>query len=137
MAITEAPSARRTRMTHRGARAVRHVVQDNESTDEAGHASSVSRWAPEREDPIPLRAPTVPLLIPRTRPDAAQSPANGFLRCPPLITLQERNLALRPRMSITAPEIEEMAGEGFEPSKAEPRGLQPRPFDRSGTPPRA
>src|SRR5277367_1219045 len=30
-----------------------------------------------------------------------------------------------------------MAGEGFEPSKAEPRGLQPRPFDRSGTPPRA
>src|SRR6185437_4784890 len=30
-----------------------------------------------------------------------------------------------------------MAGEGFEPSKAEPRGLQPRPFDRSGTPPPA
>ena len=30
-----------------------------------------------------------------------------------------------------------MAGEGFEPSKAEPRGLQPRPFDRSGIPPSA
>jgi hypothetical protein len=28
-----------------------------------------------------------------------------------------------------------MAGEGFEPSKAEPHGLQPRPFDRSGIPP--
>jgi hypothetical protein len=28
-----------------------------------------------------------------------------------------------------------MAGEGFEPSKHEARGLQPRPFDRSGTPP--
>src|SRR4051794_37376118 len=28
-----------------------------------------------------------------------------------------------------------MAGAGFEPAKAEPHGLQPRPFDRSGTPP--
>jgi hypothetical protein len=26
-------------------------------------------------------------------------------------------------------------GEGFEPSKAEPTGLQPVPFDRSGIPP--
>ena len=30
----------------------------------------------------------------------------------------------------------EVAGAGFEPAKAEPRGLQPRPFDRSGIPPR-
>jgi hypothetical protein len=30
----------------------------------------------------------------------------------------------------------EMAGEGFEPSKAEPTRLQRVPFDRSGTPPR-
>src|ERR1700683_5148471 len=30
-----------------------------------------------------------------------------------------------------------MAGEGFEPSKAEPTDLQSVPFDRSGTPPRA
>src|SRR5438270_786953 len=29
-----------------------------------------------------------------------------------------------------------MAGAGFEPAKAEPRDLQSRPFDRSGTPPR-
>ena len=29
----------------------------------------------------------------------------------------------------------EMAGEGFEPSKAEPTRLQRVPFDRSGTPP--
>gem|GEM_PF-5204637 len=28
-----------------------------------------------------------------------------------------------------------MAGAGFEPAKAEPCGLQPHPFDRSGTPP--
>src|ERR1035438_4260519 len=28
-----------------------------------------------------------------------------------------------------------MAGAGFEPAKAEPRDLQSRPFDRSGTPP--
>jgi drug/metabolite transporter (DMT)-like permease len=30
---------------------------------------------------------------------------------------------------------EEMVGAGFEPAKAEPTGLQPVPFDRSGTPP--
>src|SRR3954453_23418533 len=30
-----------------------------------------------------------------------------------------------------------MAGAGFEPAKAKPTGLQPVPFDRSGTPPRA
>jgi hypothetical protein len=30
-----------------------------------------------------------------------------------------------------------MAGEGFEPSKAEPTRLQRVPFDRSGTPPGA
>ncbi len=30
-----------------------------------------------------------------------------------------------------------MAGEGFEPSKAEPTDLQSVPFDRSGTPPEA
>src|SRR5436853_326985 len=30
-----------------------------------------------------------------------------------------------------------MAGEGFEPSKAEPPDLQSGPFDRSGTPPGA
>ena len=28
-----------------------------------------------------------------------------------------------------------MAGAGFEPAKAVPCGLQPHPFDRSGTPP--
>src|SRR5687767_13818655 len=28
-----------------------------------------------------------------------------------------------------------MVGAGFEPAKAEPTGLQPVPFDRSGTPP--
>src|SRR5207248_10431627 len=28
-----------------------------------------------------------------------------------------------------------VAGAGFEPAKAEPYGLQPHPFDRSGTPP--
>src|SRR3954468_8029266 len=33
------------------------------------------------------------------------------------------------------PRIALMVGEGFEPSKAEPTGLQPVPFDRSGIPP--
>ena len=28
-----------------------------------------------------------------------------------------------------------VVGAGFEPAKAEPTGLQPVPFDRSGTPP--
>jgi drug/metabolite transporter (DMT)-like permease len=32
-------------------------------------------------------------------------------------------------------EEEEVVGAGFEPAKAEPTGLQPVPFDRSGTPP--
>ncbi len=31
--------------------------------------------------------------------------------------------------------VDIVAGAGFEPAKDEPRGLQPRPFDRSGTPP--
>src|SRR5207244_12186626 len=33
------------------------------------------------------------------------------------------------------PPLAPMAGAGFEPAKAEPRRLQRRPFDRSGTPP--
>ncbi len=44
-------------------------------------------------------------------------------------------LMITPRGLVPAARL--MAGEGFEPSKAEPRGLQPRPFDRSGTPPPA
>src|SRR6202008_5077395 len=35
----------------------------------------------------------------------------------------------------TRPGDRPMAGAGFEPAKAEPRDLQSRPFDRSGTPP--
>ena len=42
-----------------------------------------------------------------------------------------------PRGRIEAVEFKQMAGAGFEPAKHEARGLQPRPFDRSGTPPGA
>src|SRR5271155_6246059 len=43
----------------------------------------------------------------------------------------------RPSLDIPVLRRTEMAGEGFEPSKAEPTRLQRVPFDRSGTPPGA
>jgi hypothetical protein len=42
---------------------------------------------------------------------------------------------LWPDMSAAGQPRREVVGEGFEPSKAEPTGLQPVPFDRSGIPP--
>ena len=49
--------------------------------------------------------------------------------------------AARPNLTSTAPSIRaimlrKVVGAGFEPAKAEPTGLQPVPFDRSGIPPR-
>src|SRR3954467_4478787 len=42
---------------------------------------------------------------------------------------------LWPGMSAAGQPRKEVVGAGFEPAKAEPTGLQPVPFDRSGTPP--
>src|SRR5690349_3297651 len=44
-------------------------------------------------------------------------------------------IALAPAARPTTGQTGLMAGAGFEPAKAEPRDLQSRPFDRSGTPP--
>ena len=65
----------------------------------------------------------------------------AFLASPKSVALngdagRRRRRRARVDLLLTdGPPAAQMAGEGFEPSKAEPRGLQPRPFDRSGTPP--
>ena len=50
-----------------------------------------------------------------------------------------RDLEQRPEADHLALDLDlagqGVVGAGFEPAKAEPMGLQPIPFDRSGTPP--
>src|SRR4051812_9037019 len=77
----------------------------------------------------------ISLIPPNRAPNEHEDPFRRFSRCQRAAATAHEVLA--ERVSRSRPYLPgfDMVGEGFEPSKAEPTGLQPVPFDRSGIPP--
>src|SRR4051795_13546681 len=84
-----------------------------------------------------MRRGVVPRVSPERERPGREVPARGVRWCPVLAAVRARDLRLCPGLAGGVRIALAMAGEGFEPSKAEPPDLQSGPFDRSGTPPDA
>src|SRR4051795_11738199 len=82
-----------------------------------------------------MRRGVVPRVSPERERPGREVPARGVRWCPVLAAVRARDLRLCPGLAGGVRIALAMAGEGFEPSKAEPPDLQSGPFDRSGTPP--
>jgi hypothetical protein len=96
---------------------------------------SPARRDASRSPEIPLRCWPHPPRIPRAGSARAESPCKRWPVVSGRPAPERRFSLLRPGNASAGRRSCAMVGAGFEPAKAEPTGLQPVPFDRSGTPP--